>query len=208
MLQSPSSHVDVYDDHWKLALFLKVQGLIFILLNLHMWMFIHFRQTFMIWKIDISFCFMLSDTILDANPTRIILSFSILHDNHQLSTRSNIISPLVGSIKLPPPKSAPRTTKSLHDDKSTPTHAGKSNMHATTKTTSPTCPQWNKKDGDIPQLLAKPSLDQKCKRSAKKSLTLAAIVQKEPKGAKRKNNIFRRWWWEAYRHFYERKVWN
>jgi hypothetical protein len=84
----------------------------------------------------------------------------------------------MGSIKLPPPKFAPHTTKSLCDDKSTPMHAGKSNLHATTKATSLTCPQ---KDGDIPQLLAKPSLDQKRKRSAKKSLTLVTTGQEKPK---------------------------
>jgi len=87
----------------------------------------------------------------------------------------------MGSIKLPPPKFAPHTTKSLHDDKSTPMHASKSNLHATIKATSLTCPQWNKKECDIPQLLAKPSLDQKRKRSAKKSLILVTTIQKEPK---------------------------
>jgi len=69
----------------------------------------------------------------------------------------------MGSIKLPPPKFAPHTTKSLCDDKSTPMHAGKSNLHATTKATSLTCPQWNKKDGEIPQLLAKREMQKKCK---------------------------------------------
>ncbi len=44
-----------------------------------------------------------------------------------------------------------------------------------------TYPQWNKKDGDFPQLLAKPSPDQKHKRSAKKNLTLIAIIQEKPK---------------------------
>jgi hypothetical protein len=36
-------------------------------------------------------------------------------------------------------------------------------------------------DGDIPQQLAEPSLDHKHKRGAKKSLTLVAIIQAEPK---------------------------